>query len=553
MTWIAAHRAAVLVFLLALVPGLSLTATVHQAAERRASDAFERTAELAVDRVVSRVRQHVVALRASRGLWDARDGRITREEFVRFLASVDLVRELSGARGIGFAPMIAAGDEAGIEAAIRQSYGISPREAVPTDQPWRTPVLLLEPAGETTLRALGFDMYSEPTRRAAMDAALGRDEPRATAPVSLVGSEEEGGANGLLIFLPLAGPDAPRGANDPPTPGFVYAAFRGQDLIEAALAYGPPLPVTMDVADAENAERPLHIGAEGTGGPMRQMRAAIFGREWMFDIRQTGYDQAGQRRAETVVLGVLAVFFALAMAYAVASRQGEAARARELAAAAAREAEYRDLLVQEMKHRIKNHIARIQSIARQSARGATDVKAFTDTFEARLRAMAAVQEILAGTAQPQADVGAILRKELQQALDMAEVEYLVDGPVVRLDERQAHAFGLVVHELVTNAMKYGGLSPGGQGLKVTWAETAAAGDGPPGLAVDWEERFDSGASGPEAGHGGGNGSGFGSRLIEASLKGELSGTLTREFHAEGMRVRIAFPVMPLQPRGRTGR
>ena len=61
-----------------------------------------------------------------------------------------------------------------------------------------------------------------------------------------------------------------------------------------------------------------------------------------------------------------------------------------------------------MKHRIKNHIARIQSIARQSARGATDVKAFTNAFDARLQAMSAVQEILAGTAVAQADVRAIL-------------------------------------------------------------------------------------------------------------------------------------------------
>jgi two-component sensor histidine kinase len=162
------------------------------------------------------------------------------------------------------------------------------------------------------------------------------------------------------------------------------------------------------------------------------------------------------------------------------------------------------------------------------------VKAFTDTFEARLRAMAAVQEILAGTAQPQADVGAILRKELQQALDTAEVEHLIDGPVVRLDERQAHAFGLVVHELVTNAMKYGGLSATGQGLKVTWDRTTAA-EGPV-LAVDWQERFE--GAGPEEGAA----TGFGSRLIEASLKGELSGTLTREFAEGGLRVRIEFPV-----------
>jgi CHASE1-domain containing sensor protein/two-component sensor histidine kinase len=539
MNWIAAHRAAVVVFLLALLPGLALTVTVHNAAERRASATFDRTAELAVDRVVSRVRQHVVALRASRGLWDARDGRITREEFARFVASVDLVNELSGARGIGFAPMIQADDMPRVEAAIQKSYGITPRPPVTTDQPWRTPVLLVEPANEVTLPALGYDMYSDPTRRAAMNAAVGQDGAQASAPITLVGSEVEGGANGFLIYLPLLGSDTLRGAADPPTAGFVYAAFRGQDLIEAALAYGPPLPVTMDVADTADPDRLLHQGIAESTGLTRQLRASILGRDWVFDIRQTGADAGGRLRAETFVLGVLSLVFAWAMAYAVASRQGEAARARELAAAAAREADYREMLVQEMKHRIKNHIARIQSIARQSARGAVDVKAFTEGFEARLRSMAAVQEILAGTAQPQADIGAIVRKELQQGLDASEIEHLIEGPVVRLNERKAHAFGLVVHELVTNAMKYGGLSSRGQGLKVTWTETALP-DGKLGLALDWEERFAGSGPASEAS----NGKGFGSRLIDASLKGELSGTLVREFHPGGLRVHIAFPLDP---------
>jgi CHASE1-domain containing sensor protein/two-component sensor histidine kinase len=539
MRWIAAHRAALVVFLLALLPGLALTVTVHNAAERRASVAFDRTAELAVDRVVSRVRQHVVALRASRGLWDAREGRITREEFARFVASLDVVNELSGARGIGFAPMIPADDMPRVESAIRQSYGVTPRPPVATEQPWRTPVLLVEPANELTLPALGYDMYSDPTRRAAMNAALADDAAHASAPVTLVGSEEEGGANGFLIYLPLLGAENSRGTADPPTAGFVYAAFSGQDLIEAALASGPPLPATMDVADATDLERLLHQSDEEAAGLTKQLRASILGRDWVFNIRQTGADATGQLRAETFVLGALSLVFALAMAYAVASRQGEAARARELAAAAAREADYREMLVQEMKHRIKNHIARIQSIARQSARGAKDVKAFTDSFEARLRSMAAVQEILAGTAQPQADVGAIVRKELQQGLDVAEADHVIEGPVVRLDERKAHSFGLVVHELVTNAMKYGGLSAVGQGLKVIWAETALT-DGKPGLVLDWEERFVGSSPTDDVP----KGTGFGSRLIEASLKGELSGTLVREFHPSGLRVRIAFPIEP---------
>ena len=146
-------------------------------------------------------------------------------------------------------------------------------------------------------------------------------------------------------------------------------------------------------------------------------------------------------------------------------------------------------MLQEMKHRIKNHIARIQSIARQSARGAVDVKAFTAAFDARLQAMAAVQEILAGTIAAQADLGEILRKELQQCLDTAEVDHLMDGPPVVLDERQAHAFAIVAHELVTNSMKYGGLSADGEGLKVDWRIEPGLAEAPHVVVIDWVERF----------------------------------------------------------------
>jgi two-component sensor histidine kinase len=240
---------------------------------------------------------------------------------------------------------------------------------------------------------------------------------------------------------------------------------------------------------------------------------------------------------EIAVFALLSVLFALAIASAVSARQKEAAQAREMAAAAARDAEYRDLLVQEMKHRIKNYITRIQSIARQSAVGATDVKAFSETFTARLRSMAAVQEILAGTVTPQAEVRRILARELQQAVDSDMVERMLDGPDIRLEERQAHAFAIVVHELTTNAMKYGGLSERGRGLKVSWTVGPSVSGQPSQMVLTWRERIEGAAAVPER-----TGSGFGSRLIDASLKGELSGQIDREFLPDGLSVVLSFPV-----------
>lgn len=528
-----------LVFVLAFLPGMAVTVAVYSGAERRLEAEFLRISDLAVDRVVSRLQQHVVVLRAARGLLSATRGGVERDEFLRFLSSVDIVDELAGVQGIGFARMIAASDTAIAEAEVRRHYGLDVAVHPETDQPWQTPIVLLEPQNDRNRAALGYDMYSNALRRAAMDFAIMTGEARMTAPVHLVQEITSEKQMGFLIYLPFQDGLASPGSPARPVTGFVYAPFRGGDLIRAALAAGPPLPVVMRISDVEGPTTPLFDNSvEAAGQPYHHRRnLQIFGRQWTFDIWSDKASIGQVRHLNSVLLGLTSFLFAAAAAYAVVARQKEAVQARAVAAAAAREADYRDLLLQEMKHRIKNHIARIQSIARQSARGATDVKAFTTDFDARLQAMSAVQEILAGDAAAQADLRSVLMKELQQSLDATEVDHHVDGPAVRLDERQAHAFALVVHELVTNAMKYGGLSVGGQGMEIRWTLRTDAGI--PWIDLVWTEQIVP-LYEPHTGAGG-----FGSRLIDASLKGELRGSIQREYGPEGLVIRISFPLDPV--------
>jgi two-component sensor histidine kinase len=85
-------------------------------------------------------------------------------------------------------------------------------------------------------------------------------------------------------------------------------------------------------------------------------------------------------------------------------------------------------------------------------------------------------------------------------------------------------------------MKYGGLSAAGSGLKISWSVRRATDARPPELDLDWVEQVT--ATEPPVAPG----TGFGSRLIEASLKGELSGTIERVFRADGLSIRISFPL-----------
>ncbi len=523
-----------------------MTLAVHSLSERRLHAEFERVADLAVDRVVTRLEQHVVVLRAARGLLQASRGGIGRDEFVRFLASVDIVDELSGVQGIGFARMLATEDADAVVSEIQSQYGIAVSIRPATRESWRTPIVLLEPANDRNIAALGFDMYADPIRRSAMEHAIASGEAQMSGPVELVQEITTDKQSGFLVYLPFQTSSDPQGADSAPVTGFVYAPFRGGDLIQAALAVGPPLPVTMRVTDTGASDTALFDGISSDPvGEMQDSRSVeILGRQWQFELFGDEAQIGRVRYLNTALLALTILLFATAASHAVSARQNEAVQARAVAAAAARESDYRALLLQEMKHRIKNHIARIQSIARQSARGATDVKAFTTAFDARLQAMSAVQEILAGAAVAQAEVRAVLVKELQQSLDAREVEHLIDGPTVRLDERQAHAFAIAVHELVTNAMKYGGLSATGSGLKISWAIRTEAGSQLPRLDLDWVEQ----AVVPEAPDL--QGTGFGSRLIEASLKGELSGSIERVFRPDGLSIRISFPLSAaLNPAG----
>ena len=522
-------------FSLALILGAGMTFAVHHSTEQRALAQFQREADLAVDRIFTRLRQHVVVLRGAQGLFAASGGGVSREEFRRFLAAFDGKEELEGVQGIGFARMIPARQPAVAEAEIRLHYGIETQmRPAKTDQPWRTPIVLLEPQDSRNQAALGFDMFSEPSRRRTMEQAMSSGSARMTGPVELVQEITADKQMGFLIYLPYSGP---KSAGAPPVAGFVYAPFRGGDLFHAALATGPELSVALRITDAGAVGQVLfdEQSPADTGGHHLTRVAEVLGRQWVFQVQET--DRTPLRHFGTLLMGAASALFAAATGFAMTARQHEAARARDLAAAAARESEYRGLLIDEMKHRIKNHIARIQSIARQSARSAPDLRSFSESFDARLHSMAAAQEVLAGTAVPQADLAMILRRELQQCLDTAEVDHLIDGPPVRLDERQAHAFALIAHELVTNAMKYGGLSAKGRGLAVRWQVSEAQ-----ELLLDWTETAPAepapSAKAPPAR------GGFGSRLIEASLRGELSGSLTREFTPEGLQIRLRFPLKP---------
>jgi two-component sensor histidine kinase len=184
------------------------------------------------------------------------------------------------------------------------------------------------------------------------------------------------------------------------------------------------------------------------------------------------------------------------------------------------------LLVDELNHRVKNTLATVQAIAQQTLRSAADPAAFQQAFEARLMALAKTHDLLTATNWRGAALRDVLLAELGP---FGAGQYELKGRDVDLTPAEALAFGLVAHELATNAAKYGALSGGGGYVAVEWRVKGRR------LSLTWREHGGPAVSQPTRW-------GFGSRLIERSLQGQLAGAARLDFAPAGLVCRIELPL-----------
>jgi len=199
------------------------------------------------------------------------------------------------------------------------------------------------------------------------------------------------------------------------------------------------------------------------------------------------------------------------------------------------------LLLDELNHRVKNTLATVQAIAVQTLRTAAGPGAFIDSFQARLKALARTHDLLTMTRWQGADLRELLWREFEP---FGTERVRLQGSAVLLPARVVLALGLVVHELATNAAKYGALAVADGRLDVTWSVSGAGEDGPGRAAtgatagllhIIWSER---GGPPPATARP----PGFGTRLIERSIAGELGGTVEMNFDSQGLQGRLTLPL-----------
>jgi two-component sensor histidine kinase len=193
--------------------------------------------------------------------------------------------------------------------------------------------------------------------------------------------------------------------------------------------------------------------------------------------------------------------------------------------------EHQRLLVNELNHRVKNTLAIVQAIAHQSFKGTALSQEARQAFEGRLAALSTAHDLLTQQNWEAASIHQIILDGVG-ALGLTRDRVRTDGPDLLLAPHTAVSLAMAVHELATNALKYGSLSRPGGTVDAIWRVEDER------LSFQWQEQGGPAVSIPETRD-------FGTRMIEVGLASELSGTVTIKFRPAGLICRVDAPI----PRG----
>jgi PAS domain S-box-containing protein len=190
----------------------------------------------------------------------------------------------------------------------------------------------------------------------------------------------------------------------------------------------------------------------------------------------------------------------------------------------------RDLLVAELSHRVKNTLATVISIARQSFSKSRSSDEARQSFDGRIQALAQTHGRLAESNWAGVPFETIVLDELKPYRREDAANVRINGPLITFNPKSAVVLGMALHELATNAAKYGALSTKAGVVDVNWALKSPH----HGFVMTWKERGGPTVSPPER-------SGFGRVMIERALTSDLQGKVALDFAPDGLRCVIELP------------
>ncbi len=194
-------------------------------------------------------------------------------------------------------------------------------------------------------------------------------------------------------------------------------------------------------------------------------------------------------------------------------------------------ADRREILISELNHRVKNTLAMVHSIASQTIRQTSSVEVFATAFEGRLHALAEAHDLLVKEDWGDVRMGDLVRRILEPYRRQGSVS--MDGAEIALRAQVGTALVMILHELATNAVKYGALSAPDGHLDVSWRLDGVRSR----VGLVWKEAGGPAVVPPER-------RGFGTRLIEHGARHDLGGSAKLDFRPEGLVCEVSFPWRP---------
>jgi two-component sensor histidine kinase len=317
------------------------------------------------------------------------------------------------------------------------------------------------------------------------------------------------------------------GKFEPASLGDTFAALNIRDIGAAAFQEGKTVRLDNIAVEQGHDGTPFTLEATSDTPVIRSILAfpVVLRTGDTHGILVFGHERAGMfnRRSERLLAGLTAQA-------AIALENSRLYRNAQSEIEERRQAQTRQsLLIRELHHRVKNTLATVQAVVGATARSALSIDDFYQAFVGRIISLANTHSLLTEAVWQTASLREILEKELRPYNDARGERIILNGPAVDLPSEAAVPIGMAIHELTTNAAKYGALSISGGKVAISW-EAEPAEDGTR-LKLVWEERAGPAVSAPTR-------QGFGSRLLHRVLATQLNAKVDTDFHPTGLRVAI---------------
>ncbi len=331
---------------------ITLLATYYVRATIQAKDRlrFHNLVQTTSDSIQNRLETYIAMLRATSGLFAASGpDLVTREEFNAFIGGMELQPRYPGIQGVGFTIRVRPEDRAQLVAKMRAAGQPEFRIWPEQERAEYHSIIYLEPVDARNQAAIGFDMFTEPVRREAMERARDQAAPAASGKVRLVQEIDEKPQAGFLIYYPFyIGGEMPKSESErrDRLVGFVYSPFRADDLLAGIFGTESRPRVDFKVFDSAdmNSEGLLHdssLGrAEETPRFAQVVPVEVGGRTWSlaFTTRPEFELVSGSEMPLFILVGGLVISGVL---FAVARSQAHARAVAEQAAETLRASEER--------------------------------------------------------------------------------------------------------------------------------------------------------------------------------------------------------------------